>query len=229
MKKFVLCIMMVMAAVSVNAQNDTKVYRTFVKNDRHVFYCTHHGVTVVVDPTPGGIFEPHISIINESGHDFVFEPKRVTAEAFALPGNSGKSTRYRVERLLAKGDTVGLERDQLVIYSPEKYAKKVDRSMWWGDMLAELVVASVEHIGETSEYERSLNDERSVRRMEAAAVEREVEKNRISEGYWRANTVFSDEEHEGFIAIKQVKTKYLLLNIPVDGEVFHFIIDAEKH
>jgi hypothetical protein len=65
--------------------------------------------------------------------------------------------------------------------------------------------------------------------MEQAEADRQAEIKRISEGYWRANTIFTDEEHEGFIAIKHVRTKYLRLNIPVDGETFHFIIDAQKH
>ena len=57
------------------AEVDTKEYRTYVKNDHHVFYSFHNGIHVIVDPTVGGIFEPHITIINESGRDFVFEPQ----------------------------------------------------------------------------------------------------------------------------------------------------------
>ncbi|WP_028911461.1 hypothetical protein [Prevotella sp. MA2016] len=230
MKKVLLCFMMAFFCITAAlAETDTKTYRTFVKNDRHVFFCSHRGITVVVDPTVGGIFEPHISIINESGRAFVFEPKTITAEAFAIPGNDSKYTRYRTERFLAKGDTTGMERDQLTIYTPEKYSKKVSRSMWWGSFLTELVVAGVESIGETDERQQFWNDVHREKRIDEAEAERHAEKRRISEGYWRANTIFADEEHEGFIAIKHVSTKYLLLNIPVDGETFHFIIDAQKH
>ena len=66
-----------MIGASVTAQTDQKEYKTFVKNDHHVYYCTHNGVTVVVDPTVDGLFEPHITIINESGHEFLFEPRRL--------------------------------------------------------------------------------------------------------------------------------------------------------
>lgn len=229
MKKLISSLLMAFVCVGVLAETDTKTYRTFVKNDRHVFFCSHRGITVVVDPTVGGIFEPHISIINESGRAFVFEPKTITAEAFALPGNDSKYTRYRTERFLAKGDTTGMERDQLTIYTPEKYSRKVSRSMWWGSFLTEMVVAGVESIGETTERQQYWNDVHREKRIDEAAAERQAEKRRISEGYWRANTIFADEEHEGFIAIKHVNTKYLQLNIPVAGETFHFIIDAQKH
>lgn len=52
---------------------------------------------------------------------------------------------------------------------------------------------------------------------------------RIREQYWRANTIFDGEEHEGFIAIKPVKSQYLILDIPVNGENFHFIINNKKY
>ena len=229
MRKILLCLLMAMIGSAVMAETDSKEYCTFVKNDCHVFFCSHRGITVVVDPTEGGIFEPHISIINETGRAFVFEPKAITAEAFAIPGVDSKSTRYRTDRWVSKGDTAYLERDLLTVYTPEKYAKKVSRSMWWGNLLGEMLVAGVESIGETSDREQFWYDVRRERRMEQAEADRQAEIKRISEGYWRANTIFADEEHEGFIAIKHVRTKYLRLNIPVDGETFHFIIDAQKH
>ena len=134
MKNLLVCLLMAMIGASATAQTDQKEYKTFVKNDHHVYYCTHNGVTVVVDPTVDGLFEPHITIINESGHEFLFEPKKITAQAYGIPGNTYKSTRYRVERLLEKGDTLGFEKDVLTIYTPEKYQKKASRTLWWAGL-----------------------------------------------------------------------------------------------
>ena len=228
MKKLISSLLMAFVCVGAMAEQDTKEYKTFVKNDHHVFYCTHNGIHVVVDPTEGGIFEPNITVINESGHDFVFEPKKIKAYAYAIPGINSKSARYRTERFLAKGDTLGFDKDELVVYTPEKYSKKRTKTMWWSDFIGELVVAGVESIGTTDKRTEYWNDVRRDRRIQDAEDARQLEKARISEGYWRANTIFNYSEHEGFIAIKSVHTQYLILDIPVDGENFHFLIDNNK-
>lgn len=229
MKKLISSLLMAFVCVGAMAEQDTKEYKTFVKNDHHVFYCTHNGIHVVVDPTEGGIFEPHITIINESGHDFVFEPKKIKVQAFAIPGINSKSVRYRTERFLAKGDTLGFDKDELLVYTPEKYSSKHTKSMWWGNFLGELLVAGVETLASTGDKRTEYwNDVHRDRRMQEAEQARKQEKARISEGYWRANTIFNGEEHEGFIGIKSVSTKYLILDIPVDGENFHFLIDNNK-
>ena len=228
MRKILLCLLMAMIGSAVMAETDSKEYYTFVKNDRHVFFCSHRGITVVVDPTEGGIFEPNITVINESGHDFVFEPKKIKAYAYAIPGINSKSARYRTERFLAKGDTLGFDKDELVVYTPEKYSKKRTKTMWWSDFIGELVVAGVESIGTNDKRTEYWNDVRRDRRIQDAEDARQLEKARISEGYWRANTIFNCSEHEGFIAIKSVHTQYLILDIPVDGENFHFLIDNNK-
>jgi hypothetical protein len=229
MKKLISSLLLAFVSVGAMAGQDTKEYKTYVKNDHHVFYCTHHGVHVVVDPTEGGIFEPHITIINESGHDFVFEPQKIKAYAFAIPGNTYKETRYRTERFVSKGDTLGFEKDKLTLYSPEKYVRKRSNSMWWSDFVGELIVAGVESLGPQDKDSQYWNEVRREHRIEDAEDARHLEKARISEGYWRANTIFDNSEHEGFIAIKKVKTQYLILDIPVDGENFHFLIDNNKH
>ena len=229
MKKIISSLIMVFISMGAMAEQDVKEYNTYVKNDHHVFYCCNHGITVVVDPTVGGLFEPHITIINESGHDFVFEPQKIKVQAFAIPGVSMKSARYRVERFLEKGDTLGFEKDQLVLYTPEKYMKKTSRTIWWASLLTETIVAGIETLGGQDANTEYWNEVHREQRIENAIDERQQELARISEGYWRANTIFDQSEHEGFIAIKPIKTKYLILDIPVDGENFHFLIDNNKH
>ena len=228
MKKLISSLLLAFVCATAMAEPDTKEYKTYVKNDHYVFYCSHNGVHVIVDPTVGGIFEPHISIINNSGHEFVFEPKKIKAYAYAIPGNTYKDTRYRVERFFERGDTLGFEKDELQIYTPDKYSKKRSNSIWWGSFVSELVAAGLESIGPDDPRHEYWNDVRRERRIEDAEDARQLEKARISEGYWRANTIFDRSEHEGFIGIKKVKTKYIILDIPVDGENYHFVIDNNK-
>ena len=68
MKKLISSLLMAFVCVGAMAEQDTKEYKTFVKNDHHVFYCTHNGIHVVVDPTEGGIFEPNITVITPQGN-----------------------------------------------------------------------------------------------------------------------------------------------------------------
>ena len=239
MKKLFFSLMMAFVCGGAMAEEDTKEYKTFVKNDYHVFYCSHNGVTVVVDPTQGGIFEPHISIINESCREFIFEPQKITASAFAIPGVSSKSARYRVERFLAKGDTLGFDKDQLKIYTPEKYIKVENKANFWATLLVGVVNGAVK-VGanalrgddnrspEERAADRLIEDKYDDRLYQEMSNEHQQEIKRIKEQYWRANTIFDGEEHEGFIAIKPVKSQYLILDIPVNGENFHFIINNNK-
>ena len=221
---------MAFVCIGAMAEQDTKEYKTYVKNDHHVFYCSHNGILVVVDPTIGGLFEPHITIINDSGHEFLFEPKKIKVSAYAIPGNTYKGTRYRTERFLSKGDTLCFEKDELTMYTPEKYTKKRVNSMWWSDFLGEVLVAGVETLASTGDKRTEYwNDVRRDRRNQEAEAERKAERERISEGYWKANTIFDCSEHEGFIAIKPIKSQYIILDIPVDGENFHFLIDNNAH
>ena len=230
MKKLISSLLMAFVCIGAMAEQDTKEYKTYVKNDHHVFYCSHNGILVVVDPTIGGLFEPHITIINDSGHEFLFEPKKIKVSAYAIPGNTYKGTRYRTERFLSKGDTLCFEKDELQVYTPEKYTKKRVNSMWWSDFLGEVLVAGVETLASTGDKRTEYwNDVRRDRRNQEAEAERKAERERISEGYWKANTIFDCSEHEGFIAIKPVKTQYIILDIPVDGENFHFLIDNNAH
>lgn len=221
---------MAFVCIGAMAEQDTKEYKTYVKNDHHVFYCSHNGILVVVDPTIGGLFEPHITIINDSGHEFLFEPKKIKVSAYAIPGNTYKGTRYRTERFLSKGDTLCFEKDELQVYTPEKYTKKRVNSIWWSDFLGEVLVAGVETLASTGDKRTEYwNDVRRDRRNQEAEAERKAERERISEGYWKANTIFDCSEHEGFIAIKPIKSQYIILDIPVDGENFHFLIDNNAH
>ena len=225
-----LFLMATMGHLNLMAETDAKEYKTYVKNNYKVFYCTHEGVSVVVDPTEDGLFEPHISIINNSGHEIMFEPKDIRAYAYAIPGNTAKSTRYRVGTFLDRGgDASRLETDSLKIYTPKQYRKKQSRTNWWAMVLTEVVVGSVEQLGPQDDVTRMENAlYRRDRNNEFVKMQQE-DKRRVDEGYWKANTIFDGSEHQGFIAVKPVKTEYLILDIPVDGEIFHFVVDSKKY
>lgn len=226
MKKIIsLCLLIACCCLDVMASQETKEYKTYVKDNHHVYYCSYQGMNVVVDPTPGGLFEPHITIINDSGHDFVFEPDKIRAYAYAVPNNTYKETRYRVERFLEQGgDASLLEQDSLSIYTPEKYKKKTSSTYWWSSLLTETIVAGIEAVGSQDADTRNLYDVNRERRIDEANYDHQKELKRIEEGYWRTNTIFDHSEHNGFIAIKPVKSSYLILDIPVDGETYRFVI-----
>ena len=228
MKKLISSLLLAFVCATAMAEIDAKEYGVFVKNDHHVFYCEHNGVTVVVDPTIDGIFIPHISIINESGHHFLFEPKKIKVQAYAIPGNTSKDTRYRVDRFLERGDTLGFEKDELTILSPEKYVKKMKNSARWAYIFSSAVSGAINCIGEDTPEKRYWSRVDSEKRYDAYEAAREAI-DQVSEEYWRANTIFDKSEHEGYIAIKTIKTNYIVLDIPVDGENYHFVIDNKKH
>ena len=77
MKKSILLTLLCTTLFTGAKAQDTKEYKTCVKNDYLIHYCNHKGVTVVVDVTEGGLFVPNISIINDSGHEIIFEPKKM--------------------------------------------------------------------------------------------------------------------------------------------------------
>jgi len=47
-------------------------------------------------------------------------------------------------------------------------------------------------------------------------------KRTISEGYLKLNTVFPDSRLVGFINIKLQDADHILLNVPVNGKIYHF-------
>ena len=96
-------------------------------------------------------------------------------------------------------------------------------------VLTETIVAGIEQLGPQDDVTRMENAlDRRDRTNEFEKAHDEALK-RIDEGYWKANTIFDGSEHQGFIAIKPVKTTYLILDIPVDGEMFHFVVDSKKY
>lgn len=232
-----LLVTLLFAAISVSTMGqDTKEYKTYVKNDRLVHYCNHNGITIVVDVTYNGLFEPHISIINDTGHEILFEPKKIKAYCYGIknyPFDGGRNhlTPY-FDKGMSLSDLEGkttLVKDSLSIYSFEKYGRKKSNAIFWGNVLASAIVATADAIAEPNtpegRYWTRAHQEEIVAEGE---VKRRFELARINEGYWRANTIFDMTEHNGFIGLKKRKTDHIVLEIPVDGEVFTFFVDNRK-
>ena len=229
MKKVILALLLVSTfVVSATAQNE-KVYKTYVKNDRLVHYCNYKGVTVIVDVTESGIFEPQISIINDTGHEFVFEPKKIKAFCYAIDAQ-GKSTRNMLGMYFDKKlDKSLLAKDSLRIYTYENYSRTQSNAIFWGNLLAQAMVATMDAIAQPNTPEARYWARAHQEELAATGeVTRAYELQRINEGYWRANTIFDMTEHSGFIGIKRRKADHVVLEIPVNGEVFSFLIDARK-
>lgn len=229
MRKIFTLLLLTTACVLSTTAQDAKEYKTYVKNDRLVHYCNHEGITVIVDVTESGLFEPHISIINDTGHEFLFEPKKIKAYCYALK-NQGSETRNRLARYFDLNlDKSPLEKDSLRVYTYEKYSRKQSNAIFWGNLLAQAIVGAVDAVAEPNTPEgrywaRAHQEEMAT----AGEASRRFELQRINESYWRANTIFDMTEHCGFIGLKRRKADHIVLEIPVNGDVYTFLIDDRK-
>lgn len=203
------------------AQEGTKEYKTYVKNDRLVHYCTHNGVTVVVDPVDFGKWDITLTIINKSGHEILFEPKLIKARCYTASGNHPEEIKHNLERFLKiKLDTAALPKEELKIFASGK--GRSERYNTWG-------------IGEnasTLTYICKRLDEISAlqgKNMYASRVlpYQNGENERLRKflmHQWRANTLPDFSESQGYVLIDGIKADHVLLEIPVDGETYTFLL-----
>lgn len=201
---------------------EVPVYGSYIRNDVTIYYCKHRGVTVTVDIT-NGLDIPEISIVNEGESEFLFDPLKIVASNYMVKG-AYRDVRHKIGQFpFQKEDLERLARDTMEVYPYKKYAGRVNRTMFWGDMLGGLSTAMLyldgEGFGKLIQY---LEDRR--RQDENAAALK-----RVDEGYWRSNTIFPHSSHKGFVAIKGPKGDNLILDIPVNGIVCHFEILPEKY
>ncbi len=229
MKKSILLTLLCATLFTGAKAQDTKEYKTYVKNDYLIHYCNHKGVTVVVDVTEGGLFVPNISIINDSGHEIIFEPKKIKAYCYAVKGHP-KETRNMLTRYFDMGmDMTPLVKDSLMIYPYEKYKSKRNSSMFWANTLVTVLVGTADAaLSKDTPDDRFWARKHTEDMIDEGEAQRGIEMQRIDEGYWRANTIFDMSEHSGFIALKKRKADHIVLEIPVDGEVYTFLVDNRK-
>lgn len=217
-------------ALSAKATDDGRV-KTYVDNGKLVYYCTMDDITVVVNPNLRGLFEPVISIINESSEEVIFKPEDIRAYSYVFPYIADSPERYQLKDFFLTGGEVSeLKKEPLHIYPYKKYRKRSARNMWWGNLVTGMVNAAVEGAvaglinTPQADFYTSLN----VREFDSEnEYSRQVELKRIDQGYWQANTLFPSSENYGFISIKSVKSDHLLLDIPVGDNVFQFFISSQ--
>ena len=217
-----------MLTIGANA-SDNKDYKYFIRNDKHVCYCTSGGITVIVDPSPAGICQPAITIINESGSDFVFEPRNIKAFTYGIPKQKNIWERRHVKMWFDCGYSPDkLERDSLEVYSYEKYHRLTSRNLWWGAFIGNVISTVADAVAASDKNGYYWMIERSQRRNEQSSMLRNKALKQIDDSYWRANTIFDGEEHYGFIVVKESLSDQLVLQIPVNGELFEFFVQDWK-
>ena len=228
MKKLLSLWMLVTAfAFGAYAQQDTKEYKTYVKNDRLVHYCTHQGVTVVVDPVDFGKWDITLTIINKSGHEILFKPQLVKARCYTASGNLANEVKHSLERFLkSKLDTASLPKEELEIYSSGKGITRRSNSYAIGEYGSTLTYIC-KRLDEISALQGKNMYASRVLPYQNGENER-LRKFRMHQ--WCANTLPDFSECQGYVLINGIKADHVLLEIPVDGETYTFLLyDKEDY
>ena len=209
-------------AVGLKAE-DVKEYKTFIKNDMRVHYCTSNGVTVMVEPSGGDICKPTITIVNESGTDFTFNPSDIKVFTYAIPKQRDRWERHHVQLWFSSGnDPQQLERDPLTLYSFSGQS---------GTGSVDVGINSRGIVDELRRIRENMNTVSSVERMPYVETRSEREQKNLRSiyvGWWRSNTVFDGEALYGYISIKNDYNDQVILQIPVNGEMFEFFVEGWK-
>ncbi len=173
----------------------------------------------------GNYYEAYITIENGSSPEFDFDPSYITAS-------------------IEKGGEV--ESAEVLTY--DEYMKKVKRRQGWAagfSAFAEVAAATSAGYSSTTTsvyahnssgksasvhatstsydgaaaYAASQNAANNIGQL--ANQQFDIKKT-ISEGYLKRNTVFQNSRVVGFINIKYSDADHMLLNVPVNGKVYHF-------
>lgn len=209
-------------AMAASNNEDSVKYGNFVRNDQTIYYGLFHNISVTVD-TSNGLDVPIISIANNGTSEFLFNPRSIRASVYHVSNLPKEFAHYINNFILDRAGLSQLDKDSLIIYNYNEYTKKRSRSTYWADMLSDAIIGLAYSDGSDAS---KLLQYKAQEDMEDAKVQ---ENKRIEEGYWRSNTIFPGTSHQGFIAIKKFKGDNLVLDIPVDGTVFHFEILPEKY
>jgi hypothetical protein len=198
-------------------------------NDQPVQFYLKDGLTVAVKLSTkqlyGSYFEAYVTIENGSGPEFTFDPSDITAS-------------------LEKAGEV--HEGEVLTFS--EYDKKVKRRQnWTAAFSAFAEMASATSAGYSSstttasarsssgayaygkanttsyngaaQYAATQNAANNIGQL---ANQQYNIRQTISEGYLKKNTIFPNSRIVGFINIKYQDADHILLNVPVNGKVYHF-------
>ncbi len=173
----------------------------------------------------GDYYEAYIEIDNGSNPQFDFDPGHITAS-------------LEDQGIAAEGE----------VMTYDEYIKKVKRRQNWTTAFAAFAeAASATSAGysssKTSAYTqtssgKSVYVQSNTKSYDGAAQYAAVQnaannvnnmvgqqsdiRQTISEGYLKVNTIFPNMKLVGFVNIKYQKANHMLLNVPVNGKVYHF-------
>jgi hypothetical protein len=203
--------------------------KVIYQNDQPVQFYFKDGLSVAVKLSTkqlyGNYYEAFITIENGSGAEFTFDPSNITSS-------------------LEKADEV----DEAEVLTYAEYIKKVNRRQKWTaafTAFAEVAAAtsagyssSVTNASARTSTGKSVHVNSSTTSYNGAAqyaaaqnagnnisqlVNQQYDiRQTISEGYLKKNTIFPNSRIVGFINIKQQAADHILLNVPVNGKVYHF-------
>ena len=224
-RKLLVITLLLLSTAAVAIEEDGKEYKTYVRDGHPVYYCIFDGIGIEVYTRPGNLFEPHILITNMSGKDFLFEPKKIKAYCYAVD-NYPKETRNILKRYFdLKWDLSLLTRDSLQVYSKEEYRKTRDSQLMWNSILSLVMSSAIEGalVSNTPEKDYWIRLHGEANSAEGV-TEWMSQVKTIDDDYWQTNTIMNMTSHRGFIGIKRRKADHIVLEIPVNGELFTFLI-----
>jgi hypothetical protein len=203
--------------------------KVIYQNDEPVQFYLIDGFTVAVKVSQkqqyGSYYEAFVTIENGTENQFDFDPSYITAS------------------LEHDGE---VKEGEVMIY--KDYAKKVNRRQKWTaafSAFAEAAMATSAGYSSTSTaaYARSSSGrsvgvvaksttydgaaqyaatQNAVNNMNQLAQNQYEIRQNISEGYLKLNTIFPHSRLIGFINIKYKPSEHILVNVPVNGKVYHF-------
>jgi hypothetical protein len=203
--------------------------KVIYQDDQPVQFYFVDGLSVAVKLSTkqlyGDYYEAYITIENGSGNQFDYDPSEITASFI-----------YENEPI----------EGEVMVY--KDYLKKVKRRQAWTaafSAFANVAAASAAGYSSTSTnvYAKSSSGksvavhatsttydagaqlaatQNAANNMNQLSNQQYDIKQTISEGYLKKNTIFSNSRLVGFVNIKYEKADHILLNIPVNGRVYHF-------
>lgn len=224
MRKAFFVILLALATASASAGE--KVYKTFVRNGRTVYYCQHDGLTVTFDPFANNVFEPVIGISNDRAEEILFEPTHIQVFVYTIPGVH-KDYCHKVQDFLRRnGSKELLTTDTMKVLTYKEYRKKISRSTWWANFAASVIdgTANAYMVNSANGAENFMAQHDLEYRSEERNQLRREALQQVDEEYWRTNTIFPATSHFGFVRIKQLPTDNMRVRIPVNGENYDFDI-----
>lgn len=175
----------------------------------------------------GKYYQMQIYINNISSQSVTFDPNEINA--------------YLINK---KGETISLE-----VYTNEEYQKKIKRTQNWAMALTAFsnglntgmagyqTTYTTQRVGNytyttplTTYNHAAASTARIAANTQMTIMEQKMKEDRVvrEEGYLKKNTIYPDEAIVGFMNIKRKKGHILTINIPINRNVYSFVLNVNK-